>query len=294
MAEESKIAWTHSTFNPWRGCQRVSPGCEHCYAETLSRRNHKLLGQWGPPASGGTRVIAAPSQWRAPLRWNAQAAIHRQQHRVFCSSLADVFEDLRELDVPRQWLWALIHATPHLTWLLLTKRPQNVLRMVPRRWWTATDGETRSAEHWPRNVWIGTTVEDQADERIQELESIPAPVRFLSVEPMLGPVSLDFLAWRRCSFCGHRGGCLCACPGGESFHRRSVDWVICGGESGSSARPFDLAWARSLRDQCAAAGVPFFFKQYGQNTVGLLEQPPRHLLDDPAWHAPDLRVRQFP
>lgn len=287
MAEESKIAWTHSTFNPWRGCQRVSPGCEHCYAETLSKRNHKLLGQWGPPASGGTRVVAAPSQWRAPLRWNAQAAIHRQQHRVFCSSLADVFEDLRDLDLPRQWLWRLIVDTPHLTWMLLTKRPQNIRNMVPAQW-------VHNAPEWPRNVWIGTTVEDQADERIQELESIPAPVRFLSVEPMLGPVSLDFLAWRRCSFCGHRGGCFCACPGGESFHKRSVDWVICGGESGPSARPFDLAWARSLRDQCAAAGVPFFFKQYGQNTVGLLEQPPRHLLDDQTWHAPDLRVRQFP
>jgi protein gp37 len=273
MGLKTGIAWTHSTFNPWRGCQRVSPGCEHCYAETLSKRNHALLGQWGPPASGGTRVIASASMWREPLRWNAEAAKTGREHRVFCSSLADVFEDLRELDEPRQWLWALIHATPGVAWLLLTKRPGNVLRMVPRRWWTAPDGETPSAEHWPRNVWVGTTVEDQprADERIPLLLDIPAPVRFLSVEPQLEHVSLS----------GHH----------------AVEWVIQGGESGPHARPFDLAWARSLRDQCATAGVPYFFKQYGANTVRHRfdgPPPPRGHIADPDWFAPDLRIQQVP
>lgn len=103
MGEVTGISWTHSTFNPWRGCQKVSPGCTSCYAETLSKRNPALLGQWGPPASGGTRVIASPAMWREPLRWNAEAAKTGRQHRVFCSSLADVFEDLRELDEPRTW-----------------------------------------------------------------------------------------------------------------------------------------------------------------------------------------------
>lgn len=268
MGEVTGISWTHSTFNPWRGCQRVSPGCEHCYAETLSKRNHALLGQWGPPASGGTRIIASPAMWREPLRWNSAAAKSGEPHRVFCSSLADVFEDLRELDLPRQWLWALIKATPHLTWLLLTKRPGNVLGMVPPSW--------RGGAGFPPNVWMGTTVEDQrrADERIPELLRIPAPVRFLSVEPQLERVSLS----------GHH----------------PVDWVICGGESGPHARPFDLAWARSLHNQCLQARVPFFFKQMGRRPIGLTHPTHGPILPDhpagadPAEFPANLRIQQFP
>lgn len=250
--------------------------------------------------------------WREPLKWNEAAAKSGKTHRVFCSSLADVFEDLRELDLPRQWLWALIHATPHLTWLLLTKRPQNVLDMVPDEW-------MHGMGMWPHNVWVGTTVEDQrrADERIPHLLRIPAPVRFLSVEPQLERV--DLLKWLpaggarwQCSGCGAfaaawankwsndcpncgRVGSLTGSHAANGRHQ-PIQWVIDGGESGPRARPFDLDWARSLFAQCAEAGVPFFFKQYGENTVRLLESeiPPRGHHADPAWFTSDLRVQEFP
>jgi protein gp37 len=164
--------------------------------------------------------------------------------------MADVFEQLPKnhpqldwMDEQRARLWKLINFTPHLTWMLLTKRPENVLRMVPRRWWTDFDGETTSAEHWPRNVWIGATVEDQrrADERIPLLERIPARVRFLSVEPQLGVVVLPITV------------------SGPSW------WVIQGGESGRSARKFFTSWAGIMRTMCIARGVPYFLKQLGSN-----------------------------
>lgn len=263
MGLTTGIAWTHSTWNPWRGCQRVSPGCEHCYAETLSKRNHALLGQWGPPAAGGTRVIASPAMWREPVKWNAAAKASGQQHRVFCASLADVFEDLPQLEDPRRWLWALISATPHLTWLLLTKRPENVLRLAPRSW---------VGFSWPSNVWLGTTVENQRHgmERVRFLVSIPARMRFLSVEPQLEKVDL-----------------------GHHLHGE-IGWVIQGGESGPHARPFDLAWARHMREKCRLHGVPYFFKQTGANVVGALESEVHGAGDDPAWWPEDLRVQQIP
>jgi protein gp37 len=148
--------------------------------------------------------------------------------------MADVFERRQELDPWRQRLWKLIADTPHLDWLLLTKRPQNVIKMVPRAW----------LENWPPNVWVGTTVEDQryAKKRLQYLLRIPAAVRFVSCEPLLGPINLA-------PHLGH----------GEGM----VNWVIAGGESGAGCRPSDPEWFRDLRDQCVAAGVPFFFKQWG-------------------------------
>lgn len=244
MGENSKIEWTHHTFNPWRGCTKVSDGCKHCYAETLSNRFGGKHGAWGPQ---GQRVIAAESYWRQPIKWNREAAAAGERRRVFCASLADVFEgpetmpagNRRDVLEARHRLFELIEQTDWLDWLLLTKRPQNIMTMVTAAW---------RAGYMPSNVWLGTSAEDQqtADERIPHLLQAPATMRFLSCEPLLGEVVL-----------GHwlpHGGW-----GGDA-----IDWVIVGGESGHRARPMHPDWARSLRDQCQAAGVPFFFKQWGE------------------------------
>src|SRR5262245_52074261 len=176
MGKDSGIEWTHHTFNPWWGCMKVSPGCEHCYAETFSIRVGKKV--WGPKAD---RRFFGDAHWAEPLKWNAVAARAGERHRVFCASMADVFEDRRELDGHRARLWRLIAATPHLDWLLLTKRPENLARMLP--WYSHWENRVafEPDEPWP-NVWLGTTVEDQqrADERIPHLLRSPAAVRFLS------------------------------------------------------------------------------------------------------------------
>jgi protein gp37 len=261
MAENSKIEWTHHTFNPWRGCTKVSDGCKYCYAETMSGRNPAVLGKWGPR---GTRVVAAESYWRQPLTWNAAARAAGERHRVFCASLADVFEGgetmpeaaQTDVDEARRRLWGLIEVTDNLDWLLLTKRPQNVREMVHNDWLYSHVG-------YPPNVWIGTSVENQqtADERIPHLLRVPAAVRFLSCEPLLGPVDVSpYLArkverWDR----DHEGTVV-----GQEFDCvDGIHWLIAGGESGSNARPMNLGWARSLRDQCQAAGAAFFLKQLG-------------------------------
>lgn len=282
--ENSNIEWTDHTFNPWIGCTKVSPGCANCYAETLDdKRFSKTLGgatkaapvsHWGP---GAPRHRTSAAMWRQPLRWDREAAqayldayadrvnngyaCDYRRPRVFCASLADWLDD----EVPVEWLadlLDLIRRTPNLDWLLLTKRPENWhsrMRSVLDR------HENRAPTivcAWlnglpPANVWIGTTVEDQkrADERIPVLLSIPARVRFLSCEPLLGPVDLNYAG----AMNPLHGGT----PGGERIH-----WVICGGESGAKARPMHPAWARSLRDQCKAAGVAFFFKQWGEWVAG--------------------------
>ncbi len=287
MSENSSIEWTTHTFNPWRGCTMVSPGCAHCYAARDAVRFPGIRGIWGDK---GTRIVAVPDAWKAPVKWNRQAAAHHsfmnglaERPRVFCASLADVFEDwqgdlrfpadiapdgwvtarwngfelVREfnetpmradqrkatMDDARTELFRLIEATPNLDWLLLTKRPQNVMRMIPEHW----------REKFPANVWMGTTVEDQqrADERIPELLKIPAAVRFLSCEPLLGPIAFRTVP----------GFNLAGSAGVELLRNL---WVIAGGESGPQARPMHPDWARSLRDQCQAAGVPFLFKQWGE------------------------------
>jgi protein gp37 len=274
MGADSKIEWTHATFNPWWGCQRVSPGCEHCYAETFAKR----VGQkvWGPKAD---RRFFGDAHWNEPLKWNRDAERAGERRRVFCASMADVFEDRRDLDEQRARLWRLIEATPSLDWLLLTKRPQNMARLAPAAW----------ADGWPANVWAGTTVEDQrrAEERLPHLLGVPARIRFLSVEPQLGPVDLmkvrdDELgaAWNVLT-CG-------------------IGWVIVGGESGPGARPFDLAWARELVGQCRAASVPCFVKQIGATSIDTDNNgfTPLRIRNskggDPAEWPADLRVREFP
>lgn len=240
---DSGIQWTTHTFNPWVGCQRVSPGCENCYAETRDNRFHAGR-HWGP---GGTRQVTSEAIWRQPEKWNDEASEADVRARVFCASLADVFEDRPELVKPRERLFALIARTPNLDWQLLTKRPENMVRLAPPSW----------AKGWPNNVWAGTTVEDQrrADERIPHLLNVPARVRFLSCEPLLGPVDLS----------AYFGGAYVALPGDriEPNYNFGIHWVIVGGESGPGARPFDVAWARSIVAQCRAASVPVFVKQLG-------------------------------
>lgn len=235
--KDSKIEWTHHTFNPWWGCQRVSPGCENCYAETFSARLGRKL--WGP---GAMRKPASDSYWAQPLKWNSAALAASERHRVFCASMADVFEDRRELDAHRDRLWALIEATPALDWLLLTKRPENMPALAPARW----------SKAWPSNVWAGTTVEDQrrAEDRIPILLAVPATVRFLSCEPLIGKVDLTKVEDDEL---GAKWNAL----------EMGIHWVIVGGESGHGARVFDLGWARSIVHQCKDAGVAVHVKQLG-------------------------------
>lgn len=227
MAENSKIEWTHHTFNPWWGCTRVSPACKHCYADSWAKR--LALNLWGKNAP---RRFFSDEHWRLPLKWQASASRRKARVRVFCASMADVFEDRADLTSWRKRLWPLIEETPNLDWLLLTKRPGNVKKSVP---WTT---------EWPDNVWLGTTAETQkwADKRVPFLVDIPAKVRFLSCEPLLGEI--DLTKWL-----GNANS--------------SINWIIAGGESGAKSRPMNPAWVRSLRDQCLATKTAFHFKQWG-------------------------------
>lgn len=264
MAERSNIEWCDHTFNPWEGCQKVGPGCDHCYAET---RNARFGGgqapNWGP---GAPRRRTGKDTWAKPKKWQKRAADFMAQHgrrqRVFCASLADVFDN----QVPDAWrrdLFALISATPDLDWLLLTKRIGNAHRMLPPDWVAAPPG--REIPRMPDNVWIGATVVNQAeaDRDIPKLLDVPARVRFLSMEPLLGPVDLER---PRPGPDLDQGGGRAICQ--PWLIQSGIDWVIVGGESGPGARPMHPDWARSLRDQCASAGVPFLFKQWGEWTPG--------------------------
>ncbi len=262
MSENSKIEWTDHTFNPWEGCQKVGPGCDHCYAET---RNARFGGgqavNWGP---GAPRRRTSPATWAMPRRWNAQAdafmAQHGRRQRVFCASLADVFDNA----VDPQWradLFTLIHQTPNLDWLLLTKRIGNVIPMMAELVHDK-DQDLPWLEMMPLpNVWIGATIVNQAeaDRDIPKLLAVPARVRFLSMEPLLGPVNLERPRP------GHdldQGGGSKICQ--PWLIQSGIHWVIVGGESGPGARPMHPDWTSSLRDQCNAAGVPILFKQWGE------------------------------
>jgi protein gp37 len=230
MGKETKIEWTHHTFNPWWGCVKVSAACDHCYAETWAKR----LGEnvWGPVSE---RRFFSDAHWKEPLKWNAEAEAQGTRHRVFCASMADVFENRKDLIPHRLRLLDLIEKTPHLDWLLLTKRIHLVKKQLPKGY------------EFPSNVWLGATVENQASagKRIKYLLAFKSPaVRFLSCEPLLGPVDIrKFL--RRGEF------------------GTKIDWVIAGGESGAGSRPMEPQWPDDLRKQCSAARIPFHFKQWG-------------------------------
>jgi protein gp37 len=240
--KDSKIQWTTHTFNPWVGCAKVSTGCTNCYAEAQNVRWGKSR-LWGV---NGDRDVTSKSYWRQPLAWNADAEEAGERARVFCASMADVFEDRPDLVAPRLELFKLIALTPWLDWLLLTKRPENIARLTP----APPLGLADILGRWS-NVWNGTTVEDQAAvRRMHQLLEVRSAVRFLSVEPMLGPVVLDLR------------------PKGPSGSKQSgIDWVICGGESGAKARDFEVGWAHQLKAECDAAAVPFFMKQLGSKPV---------------------------
>jgi len=221
MGFESSIEWTDHTFNPWWGCTKVTAGCDLCYASTLSKRyGHDIWGKDKP------RRLLSDSHWKGPLHWNKTAEQHGIRYRVFCASMADVFEQ-QAPEGQLERLWDLIRVTPNLDWQLLTKRPHRIRRNLPRDW----------GDGYP-NVWLGTSVENRSVmRRINHLVDVPAVVHFLSIEPLLGPL--------------------------PQIPLQHIEWAIVGGESGHGARPIQEDWVLDIRQQCADANVPFFFKQWG-------------------------------
>jgi len=229
MGTTSKIEWTDSTFNPWIGCTNVSPGCDHCYAEAQNK--YRAWTEWGPR---GKRRRTSEANWRNPLRWQADAprfqAENGRRQRVFCASLADVFDN----KVPASWrddLFSLIRQSADLDWQLLTKRPQNIARFLPVDW----------GNGYP-NVWIGTTAENEKyyRQRWPILARIPAAIRFVSYEPAIGPLGDPDIGIGKLP-----------------------DWIILGGESGPKARPMHPSWARHVILRCEKMGVAAFHKQWG-------------------------------
>jgi protein gp37 len=282
MGEVTGIEWCDHTFNCWHGCDKVSPGCDNCYAEKEGKRHGT---EWGPHAE---RRRFGDKHWNEPRKWDRTAAKLGERRRVFCASMADVF-DVHGPAEDRERLWKLIQETPNLDWLLLTKRPQLAPRFLP---WMQSGADPKP---WP-NVWLGTSVEDQerARQRLDVFVTLPAAVRFLSVEPMLGEVDLRPWLYRTCRECGGVGidpraldGEACACARYGKVGKeltRAIDWVICGAESGNRARPMEEAWARYLKNQCASADVRFFLKQYATPQGRKLKLP---VLDGRQW-------KQFP
>ena len=222
MAKTSDIGWTDATFSPWWGCVKVSPACTNCYAEAFAKR----VGQrvWGINAP---RRFFGDKHWAEPLKWNRQAEKESKRMRVFCASMADVFEDRSDMNPHRARLWDLIGQTPNLDWLLLTKRPHRVHELVPPRW---------MADGFPTNVWMGTTVESpDYYERIEALVDLPARIRFLSCEPLLARLGdIDLLG---------------------------ISWLIAGGESGPRPREMRIEWLHELELRCVLRGIPLFVKQ---------------------------------
>jgi len=288
---KTSIEWTDDVWNPVRGCTKVSAGCKNCYAETFAER---WRGVAGHPYEQGFDLRLVPRKLTEPLMW-------RKPRRVFVNSMSDLFHE----SIPNEYIAAVfgvMAVTPRHTYQVLTKRSRRM-----REWfeWLADSPAMKIGDAcinedvvgsesltvyedfdcfahnvvertWPiPNVWLGVSVENQqaADERIPDLLATPAAVRWISAEPLLGPVSLEsslggtlWIGGQRGCNGTHRG------PGGEDLHhhhddrcKRGLDWVVAGGESGPGARPMHPAWARSIRDQCVSAGVPFFFKQWGNN-----------------------------
>ncbi|WP_269582011.1 phage Gp37/Gp68 family protein [Roseibium sp. Sym1] len=245
---ETKIEWAHFTYNPWIGCTKVSMACDFCYAETENKFRGWAPG-WGPNAPR----YRTKTRVNLP-KWNRAAAELGVRYRVFVASLADVGDNHRSIDPAwRRQLVDDVRANRNLDFLFLTKRPQNMPKLYPDL-----------MEEWPDNVWMGATVENQveANRRIPSLLAVPAPILFLSCEPLLEWLNLHELSLPGTSrkldaFFGLDSK-------GVAHFDRGIDWVIAGGESGGPARPTKPDWFRSLRDQCASADVPFFFKQWGE------------------------------
>lgn len=230
MGATSGISWTDATFNPWAGCTKVSPACDHCYAEIDTKRRGYV--QWGKDAP---RRRTSVGYWNQLEKWNIDALAYGTRRRVFIGSWCDIMEENPQLTAMRADLWPRLERCVFLDKLLLTKRPQNFRRFLPRHW---IEGPLPS-------VWGMTTVESSEYRwRIDALRDTPFAVRGLSMEPLLGPVgNLDL---------------------------RGIHWVIAGGESQHGARPMNPDWAREIRDQCIDAGVPFHFKQWGEHGPDLI------------------------
>jgi protein gp37 len=214
MSERTKIEWAWASWNPLTGCTKVSAGCQHCYAETMTRR----LQRWGQPKyANGFELTLHPDVLERPLSW-------KKPHQVFVNSMSDMFHEDVPLEFIRQTLDVMRRASWH-TFQIITKRSQRLLELD-----TQLD--------WPANLWIGVTVEqDRYTYRAEQLKQTHAPLKFLCLEPLLGPL--------------------------PSLSLTGIDWVILGGESGTQARPMEEAWALDIRDRCVAAGIPFWFKQWG-------------------------------
>lgn len=226
MADKSAIEWTEATWNPTTGCDRISAGCDNCYALTLAKRlkamgSAKYQRDGDPRTSGpGFDVALHPDALEVPRRW-------REPRTVFVNSMSDLFHARVPLDYVQR-VFAVMRETPRHTYQILTKRAARLARLAPRL-------------DWPTNVWMGVSVEDDSQrERIDHLLEVPAAVRFISAEPLLGPLS--------------------------DLELTEIDWVIAGGESGQGCRPIERAWVAELRDQCVQSGTAFFFKQWGGRT----------------------------
>jgi protein gp37 len=282
--ENSKIEWCDHTINFWWGCQKVSPGCEHCYAETIDARFH--LGEtirdghgtieslhWGPNAPHYLRAEAAR---REAIKYQRRAQARGCRYRIFVNSMGDFFEDRKDLRGPRLQALAIMAETPELDWMILTKRPENIKPLLQSAWEDAPIGLAGWLHRWaagspPSNVWLGTSAESQghAETRIPPLLKFPAAVHFLSAEPLLAPLNLIRVAkehagghpdWLN-ALTGEWVASETGCVVGETA---PLDWVIVGGESGHEARPMDIRWVRAIRDDCARTQVPFFFKAWGE------------------------------
>lgn len=246
MGKTTGIGWTDHTFNIVWGCTKVSTECEHCWAEEWAARQGY---GWGP---GAPRRVFGENHWQQPLAWNRAAEKGGVRRRVFCSSMADVFEDHPVVAREREKLWPLIKATPWLDWLLLTKRPENADAMMPRDGWATPEQPWRT---WPRNAWLGFTGGTQKtfDERWTETENVGRsrhiPILFCSMEPMLEWISIELALYA--------GG------GDDEPESRILDWLIVGGESGREARPFDLNWLGDIIRQVDDLNFPIFVKQLG-------------------------------
>lgn len=275
MGSQTTIGWCDKTFNPWMGCSKVSEGCANCYAEELMDHHYKKV-RWGP---GKPRRLTSDKNWRDVERWNKEAEEAGIRFRVFCASLADVFDD----EVPNEWrrrLFKLIGRTPHLDWLLLTKRPQNIMLLTRRAIDPFDDPELEFniagepnglevatfAELYP-HVHLGVSIENQhwAEVRLAELRKIECAYKFASIEPQLGPIDLIGTAERPGPGVREEGFKYHTDYGaGEEWCSELVpilDQVIVGGESGAKRRDFEVSWAADLRDQCKRLGVAFFMKQ---------------------------------
>ena len=261
MSDKSSIEWSDATWNPITGCTKVSEGCQNCYAERIAKRFWK--GRHFSDIRFFQEKLDQPKHWKKP-------------RKIFVCSMSDLFHEELPAWMPK-FIFETIRTTPRHTYIILTKRPENISRFLPEDWGKGY-----------QNVWLGVTAENQkcADARIRVLLKTPAAVRFVSIEPMLEEINLDAFLWGsagstggyfdrdgKLHYAGMGGQMMTACP------RNAIHWVICGCESSSGARPFDEEWARNLKNQCVAAHVPFFYKQ-GRDKSGVVKLP---YLDGKQW-----------